>query len=124
MDQSRQRRYPALRSKKTPTLKSNLNFLREGVLILFSSVLWMFTLMAIITVTLTVLGIDLYYVQLVRTILNITQEEILYIFGVIGINVVIFFFYLMITYFIGPFRQKGKAKEDETKGRKLNEKNN
>lgn len=113
MDKSGQGRHQELESNKTYQLESHLNWLREGALLLFSIALWLFVLTAFITVTFTIFEIEAYYIQLVRTILSITREELMTIVWGIGFFAVIFIVYLSITYANGPFSHPNKRNEGD-----------
>ncbi|GFK25129.1 hypothetical protein [Tetragenococcus halophilus] len=62
----------------------------------------------------TLLGVDLYYVQLIRTVLKITRldlMDLIHLNLIVGAGIVV---YLTVTYYFGPFKQRGgKIKENE-----------
>ncbi len=100
MEKSRQRRYP--------TVKSNLNILREVFISAFSLLLWMYSTVALMTISFTLLNLDTYYVQLSRTILNVDPADIEFIFTVVVIGAAVSFVYLLATYFANLARVTSK----------------
>ncbi|MDN6128218.1 MAG: hypothetical protein L0I66_07560 [Tetragenococcus halophilus] len=88
--------------------------LRELALVFFSLLLWGFSLLAFLTIIFTLLGVDLYYVQLIRTVLKITRldlMDLIHLNLIVGAGIVV---YLTVTYYFGPFKQRGgKIKENE-----------
>ncbi|GMG61060.1 hypothetical protein TEHAB4_08070 [Tetragenococcus halophilus] len=96
------------------TLRKVLDKLRELALVFFSLLLWGFSLLAFLTIVFTLLGVDLYYVQLIRTVLKITRldlMDLIHLNLIVGAGIVV---YLTATYYFGPFKQRGgKIKENE-----------
>jgi len=100
--------------RQQSTLSKILDKLREISLVFFSLLLWGFSLLAFLTIVFTLLGIDLYYVQLIRTVLKITRldlMDLIHLNLIVGAGIVV---YLTVTYYFGPFKQRGgKIKENE-----------
>ncbi|AYW51264.1 hypothetical protein C7H83_12730 [Tetragenococcus halophilus] len=96
------------------TLRKVLDKLRELALVFFSLLLWGFSLLAFLTIIFTLLGVDLYYVQLIRTVLKITRldlMDLIHLNLIVGAGIVV---YLTVTYYFGLFKQRGgKIKENE-----------
>lgn len=94
------------RQGKGSKIKASLERLRELALAFFSLMLWIFSLLAFVTVIFTLLGVDLYYVQLIRTILKITRTDLMTLIMLNLIGGIIIIAYLTITYNFGPFKKK------------------
>ncbi|NRR74928.1 hypothetical protein HRD57_02010 [Tetragenococcus halophilus] len=73
--------------------------LRELALVFFSLLLWGFSLLAFLTIIFTLLGVDLYYVQLIRTVLKITRldlMDLIHLNLIVGAGIIV---YLTVTYY-------------------------
>ncbi len=88
------------------------DFLRECILSLFSLLCWVFCIMAIITVLSSFFGVNLYYVQLIRTLMNIEESTIQNIFGEINVFALFVIVYLL---FAGLFNRL-KLKTTQERG--------
>lgn len=85
--------------------------LRNLVLIIFSIVLWLFCLMAILTILLSILKIDTYYIQLIRILMNINTEDIQYLALILVYTSGIILFYLFIAGYLNRLTYKYKGKQ-------------
>lgn len=85
--------------------------LRNLVLIIFSIVLWIFCLMAILTILLSILKIDTYYIQLIRILMNINTEDIQYLALILVYTSGIILFYLFIAGYLNRLTYKDKGKK-------------
>lgn len=84
--------------------------LRNLVLAIFSIVLWVFCLMALVTIILSIFNLDTYYTQLIRILMNINREDIQYL-AVIMVNATgIILLYLLVA---GYFNQLTNKEEDQ-----------
>ena len=78
------------------------------VILAFSLLLWMYSTVAFMTISFTLLNMDTYYVQLIRTILNVDPADIEFIFTVVVIGSAVSFVYLLATYFANLVRVTSK----------------
>ena len=88
MDKSRQRQYP--------TVNSSLNIIRELIILVFSSVFWVYCLTAVIVISGSLLHINTDTVLLIRSVLNIEIEGMYSIFMVMGVSVIFSFIFLTV----------------------------
>ncbi|WP_271398549.1 hypothetical protein [Salinicoccus roseus] len=68
----------------------------------------MYSTVALMTISFTLLNMDTYYVQLSRTILNVDPADIEFIFTVVVIAAAVSFVYLLATYFANLVRVTSK----------------
>lgn len=73
-----------------------LKFSRELILFIFSATLWLFEIIGLFTITLTVLDIDSYYVQLLRTLMNVEKAMIQTVVKGLFIFMIFIIIYLLI----------------------------
>lgn len=89
MDKSRQRQYP--------TVNSSLNIIRELIVLLFSSVFWVYCLTAFIVISGSLLHINTNTVLLIRSVLNMEIDGMNSIFMVMGVSVIFSFIFLTVS---------------------------
>lgn len=98
MVQPRQRQYQ--------TLKSNLNIIRESIILVFSFIFWSYCSISFIVIGGSLLQINSYPVLLIRTILNIEVSSMYILFKIMLIFAIISFIVFSISLMI--YRQKNK----------------
>ncbi|MEP9852953.1 intracellular adhesion protein IcaD [Staphylococcus aureus] len=93
--------------RKYFTLKSNLNIIRESIILFISFIFWFYCSIAFIVIGGSLLNINAYIVLLIRSILNIEITSMNAIF----INMLIFMITAIIIFTISLSVQKYKYKK-------------
>jgi hypothetical protein len=97
-------------SGRYPTVKSNLNLVREAFILVCSLILWVYCAVVIHTFMTIFMGGYTFITQLILTIIKIEPTEIKGFFWYLGICVIGIVVYLLINYKFNSF----EVKEDET----------
>lgn len=87
-------------------MKKVLDITREITLTAASMVLWVVNLTAVITILYSVFDIQNYYVQLIRTLMNINEKEIQKTFLLLVFISLVVITYLLIVGYINRLRYK------------------
>lgn len=94
--------------RKSPTVTSNLNVLREAFIAFCSLLLWVYLAFAFVTISFTLLDIDTYYVLLTRIMLKVNPADITQIFSLLAIGASAAFAYLLTAHIMNSIRMKSK----------------
>ncbi|WP_436855881.1 intracellular adhesion protein IcaD [Staphylococcus caeli] len=98
MVQSRQGQYQ--------TLKSHLNIIREGIILIFSFMFWSYCSISFVVIGGSLLQINSYPVLLIRTILNIELASMHHLFEIMFIFTVISLFIFTSSLLIYKYKNK------------------
>ncbi|MFC7284877.1 intracellular adhesion protein IcaD [Phocicoccus pinnipedialis] len=94
------------RQRKYPTVKSSLNFVTEALLVILSTVLWMYCLLSVFIVLSLFSLQDFEVSQFFRIIFNLERTDLQSTLMIIGILVVTITVYLLCSYSFRTWRKK------------------
>lgn len=94
------------RQRQYQTLKSNLNFIRAFIILVFSFIFWSYCSISFIVIGGSLLQINSYPVLLIRTILNIELDSMHALFKIMLIFAIVSIVIFTVSLFI--YHQKSK----------------
>ncbi|GEP85098.1 intercellular adhesion protein D [Staphylococcus piscifermentans] len=101
------------RQRKHKTVKSSLNIIREGFILLFTLLFWIYCWSALIVIGGSLLGIKSENVLLLRAVLNIENSDLDSIFKLMGIFLIIIFFLLTYCLISQTIKKRKEGASDD-----------